>query len=158
MALPLTGRRDLATDPHFFRLLARSHLRFVGAPLAGPTADARRLYEDAPFGVLAHDGTADPTFGYANRTAQRCFEYGWDEFTDVRSRLSAEPDRRDERERVLTAVRNDGAATGYRGLRVAASGRRFWIEDTTIRNLVDDDGVRVGQAAAFPGWTAAPAV
>jgi hypothetical protein len=149
------GGPHLATDPGFFRLLTASHLRLVGTPLAGPDADARWLYEDAPFGVLAHDGTADPTFVYANRTVQRCFEYGWEEFTALRSRLSAEPDRRAERDRVLTAVRRHGAATGYRGLRVAASGRRFWIEDTTIWNLVDDDGVRVGQAAVFRNWTAA---
>jgi hypothetical protein len=47
------------------------------------------IYEDAPFVLLAHDTSTDPRFGYANRTAQRCFEYDWDEFVEMPSRLSA---------------------------------------------------------------------
>ncbi|MFD8646950.1 MEKHLA domain-containing protein [Streptomyces mirabilis] len=50
---------------------------------------ARRLDEDAPFGLLAHDTSADPIFIYANSTAQRCFEYTWHEFVRLPFRLSA---------------------------------------------------------------------
>ncbi|MDF2264260.1 hypothetical protein P2Q00_02245 [Streptomyces coacervatus] len=42
---------------------------------SGPSHDgetARRLYEDAPFGLLAHDTCADPIFTCATTTAQRC--------------------------------------------------------------------------------------
>ncbi|WP_433558471.1 MEKHLA domain-containing protein [Pseudonocardia xinjiangensis] len=138
-----------AEDPDFFRLLVDSHQRFVGAPLVDPAATARWLYEDAPFGLLAHDADADPRFVYANRTAQRCFEYGWDEFTGLRSRLSAEPDRQEDRNRLLAEVREHQFSTGYRGLRIARSGRRFWIEDVTMWNLVSVGGVRIGQAAVF---------
>jgi PAS domain-containing protein len=138
-----------AEDPDFFRLLVDCHQRFVGTPLVDPAADARWLYEDAPFGLLVHDADPDPRFVYANRVAQRCFEYGWSEFAGLRSRLSAEPDRQEDRNRLLTDVRENDFSTGYRGLRIAKSGRRFWIEDVTMWNLVDAAGVRVGQAAAF---------
>ncbi|MGW4641524.1 MEKHLA domain-containing protein [Sphaerisporangium sp. NPDC004334] len=135
-------------NSHFFDLLASCHLRLVGTPLVGPETTARWLYEDAPFGVLAHDAGDDPRFTYANLAAQRCFEYDWEEFVGMPSRLSAEPDRREDRQWLLDAVHRDGFATGYRGRRIAKSGRRFWIEDVTMWNLVED-GILVGQAASF---------
>jgi PAS domain-containing protein len=140
-------------DPDFFGLLSGCHLRFVGSPLVDPTATARWLYEEAPFGLLAHDADPDPQFVYANRRAQQCFEYDWEEFTELRSRLSAEPDRQEDRDRLLDVVQRNDFATGYRGLRIAKSGRRFWIEDVTMWNLVNGAGVRVGQAAAFYRWS-----
>ncbi|MFF3444412.1 MEKHLA domain-containing protein [Streptosporangium sp. NPDC002721] len=139
-------------NPDFLDLLADSHLRLVGTPLTGPETATRWLHEDAPFGLLAHDAADDPRFTYANATAQRCFEYEWEEFVGLPSRLSAEPDRREDRQRLLDTVHRDGFATGYRGRRIARSGRRFWIEDVTMWNLVDGDGVLVGQAATFLRW------
>ncbi|WP_231753730.1 MEKHLA domain-containing protein [Burkholderia savannae] len=148
---------SLALDPDFLELLAGSHLRLTGTPLVAPElprADAPRwLYEDAPFCVLAHDTAADPRYVYANRTVQRCFEYSWDEMTALHSRYSAEEPNRDERARLLEAVRTRGFATGYRGLRIAKSGRRFWIEDVTVWNLIDRDGTYRGQAATYRRWT-----
>ncbi|WP_088344126.1 MULTISPECIES: MEKHLA domain-containing protein [Rhodomicrobium] len=147
---------SLALDTDFYRLLAGSYRRLVGAPLAGPAGDdaqqARWLYEDAPFCVLAHNTDADPRFIYANRAAQACFEYDWDAFTALPSRLSAEPSSQEDRQRLLDRVRLQGFAAGYRGLRIAKSGRRFWIEDCTIWQLIDDHGEMRGQAATFPRW------
>ena len=147
---------SLSLDPQFFNVLAESHQRLVGAPLFDSTiarADAARwLYEDAPFCVLAHNTDADPRFIYANRAAQRCFEYDWDGITALRSRFSAEQPNREERAQLLEAVRTRGFATGYRGVRISRSGRRFWIEGGTVWNLVDSDGVYHGQAATFHQW------
>lgn len=147
---------SLATDSAFFNLLSDSHLRLTGVPLLDQTmrdTDAARwLYEDAPFCVVAHDTDADPQFIYANKAAQRCFEYSWAEMTALRSRLSAEHPNRQEREQLLDAVRTQGFATGYRGLRIAKSGRRFWIENVTVWNLVDHDGIYRGQAATYRQW------
>ncbi|AMH43599.1 MULTISPECIES: MEKHLA domain-containing protein [Burkholderiaceae] len=146
----------LALDPDFCKLLVSSHLRVVGTPLIDQNAlqedAARWLYEDAPFCVVAHDTDADPRFVYANRAAQKCFEYSWSEFTALRSRLSAEHPDRDERDALLESVRTKGYASGYRGLRIAKSGRRFWIENVTVWNLIDDDGVYRGQAATYRQW------
>ncbi len=143
---------DLTRDPAFFRVLLESHARFVGRPLAPEGADAAWLYDDAPFAVLAHDGGADPRFVYANRTAQACFEYGWDEIIGLPSRLSAEAPERAARQALLDAVTQNGFAEDYRGVRVAKSGRRFWIEQGVVWRLVSPDGSAVGQAATFSSW------
>jgi hypothetical protein len=64
-----TDRRmvDLSTDPGFFALLTDSYARLVKAPLVPPEADARWLYSEAPFAVLAHGTDHDPKFTYANK-------------------------------------------------------------------------------------------
>jgi hypothetical protein len=159
MAQPLRAPRhspaSLARDPDFLHLLIGSHARLVGVPLlpddigGDDTARARWLYEDAPFCLLAHDTAADPRFVYANRAAQACFEYGWDEFTTLPSRLSAEAPDRAERQRLLDAVARDGFIGDYRGIRIARSGRRFWIESAVVWQLIDEAGTLHGQAAAF---------
>ena len=147
---------SLALNPDFYALLTDSHHRLIGAPLVNqgmaPTDAARWLYEDAPFCVVAHNTAADPQFIYANQAAQRCFEYTWEEMTALRSRLSAEHPNREERDRLLESVRTHGFASGYRGLRIAKSGRRFWIENVTVWNLVDRQGVYHGQAATYRQW------
>src|SRR5262249_32264936 len=94
----------------------------------------------------------DPRFVYANRTAQRCFEYSWDEFVALPSRLSAQTAERAAREQLLARVTAHGFLCGYRGLRIAKSGPRFWIEDGTVWQLIDRHGVRHGQAALFARW------
>ncbi len=132
-------------------MLTGSFRRLVGRALA-ETADAAWLYGQAPFCLLAHDGAADPCFIYANMPAQACFGYAWEEFVRLPSRLSAEAPEQGERERLLGAVRARGFIENYRGMRVAKSGRRFLIEDAVVWELVDEAGVRSGQAAMFwPG-------
>lgn len=139
-------------DPTLFALLAGSYLRLAGKPLIPPGRGEEWLYFDAPFAVVAHDAGSDPRFIYANRTAQRCFEYAWEEFVGLPSRLSARAPERSERQRLLDAVRRDGIFTEYRGLRVAKSGRRFWIEGGVVWQLIDAQGVLRGQAALFASW------
>jgi hypothetical protein len=147
---------SLAADPTFYELLADSYARLVGSSLVSPELDsafaARWLYEEAPFCVLAHNTDPDPIFIYGNKTAQACFEYTWDELTVLRSRLSAEKPNREERQRLLESVQHQGFATGYRGLRIAKSGRRFWIEDVTVWQLIDQNGVLHGQGAIYREW------
>jgi hypothetical protein len=133
---------------NFQRLLGRS---LVPAGIGEAEAPVW-LYEAAPFCVLAHDVAPDPRFIYANKTAQRCFEYGWAVFTTLPSRLSAEAPNRAERQRLLDKVSRDGFATGYSGMRISGSGRRFRIEDGTVWQLTDDRGALRGQAAMFPRW------
>lgn len=137
-------------DEGFAALLAGSFARLVGRAL-GPDVSAAALY-GAKFCLLAHDGAEDPRFIYANAAAQVCFGYGWGEFVGLPSRLSAEAPERGERERLLAAVRDRGFIEDYRGVRVRKDGRRFLIEDAVVWELVDEAGVRFGQAAMFvPG-------
>lgn len=142
-----------AADPAFFALLASNYARAVGKPLLAEGQDAAWLYSDAPFAVLAHNTAPDPVFVYANRTAQACFEYGRDEFITLPSRLSAEAPNREERQLLLDAVTRHSFISDYRGMRIARSGRRFWIEGGTVWQLIDEDGAPRGQAALFTSWT-----
>jgi hypothetical protein len=142
-----------ALNGDFFRLLTDSYAATVGRPLVAGGQDAAWLYGEAPFALLAHDTRTDPVFVYANVVAQRCFEYSWDEFMTIPSRLSAEAPNRDERQHLLEAVARDGFIANYRGQRIAKSGRRFWIEGGTVWELNDASGARRGQAALFTSWT-----
>jgi len=151
----MTGNIDqkagrLFEDDAFFELLAGSYLRTVGTPLLPAGRGADWLYRDAPFAVVAHNTDADPIFVYANIAAQTCFGYDWDEFTRLPSRLSAELPNRSARQDLLDRVARDGFASGYRGERIAKSGRRFFIDDGTVWQLTGPDGTRRGQAATFP--------
>jgi hypothetical protein len=150
---------SLVRDPEFFDLLVGSYRRLLGAEpvfLAHEQPHtAHWLYEDAPHAVLAHSTEAIPRFIYANRAAQACFEYDWDELVGLPSHLSADDADRAERQRLLDAVARDGFATDYRGLRIAKSGRRFWIEDGILWQLRDARGALRGVAAAFSHWRGA---
>jgi PAS domain-containing protein len=144
--------RDLRTDSSFFDLLTGSYARIVGQPLVADGREPAWLYNEAPFAVLAHNTEPDPHFIYANSAAQACFDYTWSEFTSLPSRLSAEAPDRTERERLLDEVRRNGFMRGYRGQRIAKSGRRFWIEDGIVWQLIDTNGIVQGQAATFASW------
>jgi MEKHLA domain-containing protein len=147
---------NLSVDPAFYELLTSSYSRLAGESLIPSEHDdqhaAHWLYEAAPFCVLAHDTATDPIFIYGNKMAQACFEYSWDELTSLPSSLSAEEVNRDERRHLLDLVKQNGFATGYRGLRIAKSGRRFWIEDVTVWQLVDAQGMLRGQGAIYRHW------
>jgi PAS domain S-box-containing protein len=146
--------KPLHIDPDFFRLLEDSYSRLLQRSLVprglDAAAGARWLYEEAPFGILAHDTAADPIFVYGNRTAQELFGYSWGELTVLPSRLSAEAPHRGERADFLRRVSQDGFVEGYRGMRITKSGKRFWIEGVTVWQLTDDQGVHRGQAARLP--------
>jgi PAS domain-containing protein len=135
-------------------LLLSSYRRLTGRDLLPPDsapAAARALYH-APFAVLSHDGTADPAFTYANRTAQRLFEMPWSEIVGLPSRYSAEPLARDERQRLLQCVARQGYIDDYQGVRISRNGRRFLIRRATVWNLVAGEGSPAGQAATFSDW------
>jgi PAS domain-containing protein len=146
----------LAEDPQFFDLLATSYRRLLGVEppflLDGAPHTARWLYRDSPVCVLAHDTGPDPRFIYANRAAQKLFEYDWTEIVTLPSRLSAEAPARGERQRLLVRVARDGFACGYSGVRIAKSGRRFRIDDGVLWQLKDHDGALRGVAASFAKW------
>lgn len=161
LAAPLFGKgpmnfnfasADLRSDPDFFDLLVQSHARIVGRPLVHAGQGADWLYNEAPFVVLAHNTAPDPRFIYANKAGQACFEYSWDEFVTLPSRLSAEPQNRAQRQQLLDAVSRDGFTAGYRGVRISKSGKRFRIEDGIVWQLLDSGGVLRGQAATFSNW------
>jgi len=91
--------------------------------------------------------SADPIFNFGNRAALNLFEYSWDEFIQLPSRLSAKPLAREARQQLLDTVNRQGYIDNYSGIRVSASGKEFMIENAVVWNIVDKQGVYCGQAA-----------
>lgn len=143
-------------------LIARSYQRLVGRPLVegldadGDDAVIEATLDGTPAVIVAHGTEPDPVFFYGNPAALQLFEATREQFTAMPSRLSAEPMLREERERLLSRVRNQGYIDDYSGVRISLGGRRFRIERATVWNLVDAKGERHGQAAAFSEWAELP--
>lgn len=136
-------------------LLQSSYRHWTGQDLIPPEISATcapEWLENARFGVVSHDTSADPVFNYANRQALTLFEYHRDTFTRLPSRLSAEAPLREEREALLQRVSAHGYIDDYCGIRIAASGRRFLIQQATVWNLLDEAGRHYGQAALIRNW------
>jgi PAS domain-containing protein len=145
---PLTG---FVQD--WSRLLGQSFATAIGHPLiagADPAAPdyARRLF-DLPQPLVSHGAEADPVFCYANRAALHLWGLEWSAFTQMPSRLSAEPDPdiQHDRSRFLAEAAAKGWVADYSGIRRAADGRRFRISRTVLWMLRDGAGRACGQAA-----------
>ncbi len=136
--------------------VAASFRRWTGRDLLSDSKTANdlagRLF-DAPFVLLSHGTEADPILTYGNRMALALWETTWERFTRMPSRLTAEPQARDERARALAEVATRGYVVDYRGVRVSGTGRRFRIERAVVWSLVDPVGRFAGQAAMFDAWT-----
>jgi hypothetical protein len=129
-------------------LIAESFERLLGRQLVeGP--DVVEALWNAPQAVVAHGVEDDPIFFFGNCAALAAFETTFDEFTRLASRLSAEAPLRGERQALLDRVTSHGFIDDYAGIRISAKGRRFRIENAVVWNLIDEGGVRRGQAATF---------
>jgi len=146
-------------DNHFYlkhiQLLANSFFHWTGKHLFDQeeiTENTARMLYDAPFALLSHDVKNDPIFNYANKTAQNLFEMSWEQFTQLPSRLSAEPLVREERQRLLAEVSTNGFINNYSGVRITRSGKRFHVENVVVWNIVDENDQYCGQAAKIDHW------
>lgn len=143
------------------RLMANSFQRFTGQSILG-AIDTASLSDielvqamfDAPQAVVSHGIEADPIFRYANAQALKLWEMDWDSFTRLPSRLSAESagDIQSDRDALLKTALKKGWVDNYTGVRISSTGRRFDIRHTALWNVVDDAGVRHGQAAFIRDW------
>ncbi|WP_204141815.1 MEKHLA domain-containing protein [Halomicronema sp. CCY15110] len=136
------------------RQLAHSYQHWRHQPLVTVTelqTLAQALFE-APVAIVSHGTQADPIFNYANRCALNLWELDWDTFTQMPSRLSAEPMHRDERAQMLAQLQTHGFVDNYQGIRISSQGQRFYIQQAVIWNVIDDTGTRLGQAATFANW------
>lgn len=146
-----------STENHYLAnhiaLISQSFQRLLGYPLL-PDIDklAERLYY-APFVLLSHNTAPDPLFNYANAQGLQLFELSWQELITLPSRASAEASNQVAREKLMEKVTAQGFMTGYRGVRISKTGKRFEINNAIIWNLTDSTGVYRGQAACFSDWT-----
>jgi len=108
---------------------------------------------EAPFVVVSHGVEPDPILNYGNQAALDLWELSWGQFTKTPSRLTAEPDDRAERGRMLKQARVNGYFDGYRGVRISSTGRRFLVEQALIWTVLDLAGRPMGQAATFSHWS-----
>jgi hypothetical protein len=133
-------------------LIAESFERLMGSPLVPRGADLWSM----PRALAAHGTEEVPLFFFANALALELFALPADRFIGMPSHESAEPSLRAERAAMLARLERDDVVTDYSGVRLAANGRRFRIERATIWNLLDERGIRHGQAATFAEWTPLP--
>lgn len=106
----------------------------------------------APFALVSHNTDSNPIFNYANLKALELFELNWEAFTQLPSKLSAEPVNQSERERLLAQVTQNGYIDNYAGVRISSTGKRFIIKNAVVWNLLNDKGNYKGQAACFGDW------
>jgi MEKHLA domain len=139
---------------HVQRLM-QSFEHWLGKPLlpvsADPDAMAQALFY-APFVVVSHGIEPDPILNYGNQQALHLWEMDWSQFTQTPSRCTAEPIAQAERSRLLQQAKKHGFISNYQGIRISSTGKRFWIREAIIWDVLDKTGVQCGQAATFDRW------
>jgi len=137
------------------RLLVSSFKILTGENILASGCDIDNILREifiTPFAVMSHGLEADPIFNYANQCALDLFEMTWEDFIKLPSRLSAEADSQEERNRILEKVSENDYADDYTGVRITNQGKRFQIKDAIVWNVVDQDR-HYGQAALIRDWT-----
>jgi len=137
-------------------LILSSYFRMTGRNLIDPelSIDERyRVLFNAPFCVVSHNTETDPIFNYGNKVALALFEIQWNNFINLPSRLSAEPQTREEREQLLERVTQYGFIEDYKGVRISSLGKRFFVDDAIVWNMADKQGRYCGQAAVLFKWS-----
>lgn len=135
--------------------LLDSYRRWLGSDLIardGSPIEQSRLLFEAGFVVVSHGRQADPILNYGNQTALELWEMDIAALTCTPSRLTAEPQHRDERARLLERTTRHGYVDDYQGVRISSTGKRFFIERAVVWNVVDEQGQHIGQAATFSEW------
>lgn len=131
-------------------LIANSYKTLLGQDL-DIDCSAEGLYKSSRI-ILSHDGTFDPKFTYVNLAAQNLWRIEWKDFIGLHSKYSASIDERSSRQEMLEEALQKGYFKGYKGIRTSSDGKRFFIKDVIIFNLLDESGDKVGQAAVFDNW------
>ena len=148
---PLLARWTARTQ-----VILNSYRDLLGRELidrSGNPAEEARLLFAVPAIVLSHGTEADPILNYGNRAALDLWEMTPEALIKLPSRLTAEPGARAAREKALEDTKRQGFSTGYEGMRISATGKRFYIHDAIIWNLTNCDGRPAGQAATFFRWS-----
>lgn len=134
------------------KLIEHSFFYHAGYQLPVPAGVDDRylwLHTQAPYGLLAHDGSDYPRFIYANHQAMQCFKYTREEIIGLPSRCSASESDRPARQTLLSYVKKNGFAEGYTGPRVDKYNQTFTIYEGTIWQLQHSGHELFGQAALF---------
>jgi len=148
------NRKGAGTTAEHAALMAESFRRWTGLELipelnyGQPELLKEQLYH-ASIILLSHGTEASPVLNYGNALALKQWEMDWATFTSTPSSETAEPMLQSDRQAFLEQVATKGYVDKYTGVRISSSGRRFYIIDTIVWNLVDAAGQYRGQAAAI---------
>ncbi len=151
LILPWQHPAVILHSQHLCRSFAHWTVKDLIDPHLEPGHLARCLYE-AKFAVLSHGLEVDPVLNYGNHVALDLWQMTWSEFTQMPSRLTAEPMEREERDRLLAIAAAQNYISDYRGVRIASNGARFEIINAMIWDVIDHNGQKLGQAAMFDRW------
>ncbi|HAC64741.1 MAG TPA: MEKHLA domain-containing protein [Cyanothece sp. UBA12306] len=138
------------------QLLLDSYQKLLAKELITRTDNAQENAKAlflSPIVVVSHGKEANPIFNYGNQTALNLWEMSWQEFIQTPSKSPVNPDEIEQREELLKTVKNKGFVENYRGIRSSRTGKKFWIKNVTVWNIIDVNSNIVGQAATFPDWT-----
>ncbi len=154
----MTDPNQFLCDAFYTRhcsLLLKSYQYLTGKVLLEnnlqPSERVAKIF-GAPFALVSHGIGDDPLFNFANRTALELFELSWAQLIELPSKKSVEPENRQSRKKLLKQVAETGFIDDYCGIRISSTGKRFYIEDATVWNLIDHHGAYHGQAAVFHRW------
>ncbi|MBD2431568.1 MULTISPECIES: MEKHLA domain-containing protein [Fischerella] len=138
---------------HSLRLL-RSFEYWTGRSLLDVNGSAQEIAQAlfaAPFVLVSHGTEPDPIFNYGNRKALELWELSWHDFTRMPSRKTTEEVVQEERSRLLAETTSKGFSN-YSGVRISSTGKRFYIKDGILWNLLDENDRYCGQAAVFSNY------
>ncbi|MEB3293924.1 MAG: MEKHLA domain-containing protein [Synechococcales bacterium] len=121
-------------------------------PCSGTWEEQAKALFEANLVIVSHGMEADPIFNYGNQPALKLWDYSWEDFTQMPSRQSAEPMVQSERDRLLATAREKGYIDDYQGIRISSQGRRFWIKQVILWQVIDTQHCCQGQAATFSQW------
>ncbi|MGQ4648176.1 MEKHLA domain-containing protein [Lyngbya aestuarii] len=151
--------QEIWTQPaiiNWSQLLLDNYQQRLGCELIarkGNAIEEAKALFFAPFVVVSHGVEDNPIFNYGNQTALDLWEMNWEDFTRTPSQQPVEPVQREEREKMLAQVAEQGFIDDYRGVRISSKNRRFLIEEVIVWNLTDTKSKHCGQAATFPRWS-----
>nr|WP_102349206.1 MEKHLA domain-containing protein [Bacillus sp. Marseille-P3661] len=138
------------TEEHAKRL-NESFKKWIGHDLIPLQADKSlldQLYHSETI-ILSHGTEVDPVLNFGNQAALTLWETDKEDFIKTPSRLTAEPMERAERARFFEEVTANGFVNNYTGIRISSTGKRFYIKQAIVWNIIDDNNNYYGQAATF---------
>jgi hypothetical protein len=112
---------------------------------------SEKMYH-APFVVLSHGTQADPIYNYVNLKAQELWEFTWDEMIKLPSRRSAGTNETAERLELIREGQEKGITFTEKALRESRSGKKFYIKNVVLFNLLGEGGEYAGQCAIYNDW------
>lgn len=134
------------------RLMLETYRKWTGKDLLEEYLDDASnsfLLYHAPFAVISHGVEEDPVFNYANLKAQEVWKMTWEDFTVMPLRLTIEETGTIQRQKYLEEVQQKGFIENESCIRVSGNSGRFRVQDLTLWNLEDGQGMFHGQAAMF---------